>query len=152
VSVKAISLAEAVRKVQLTPFLNPEYYLALGQGSVSPILMSASLVTRDDLFANAHWIHQKVADQKLSDGDSNVKPTARQINILTDVFNSLGWNGGLRKPRKSLDPGAWWNEWNGPAPSTLELSSRLSELCQTDAQLKLLFTTARQLAGVIPCN
>jgi hypothetical protein len=89
---------------------------------------------------------------KLLDGDSNVEPTARQIKILTDVFNSLGWNGGLRKASKSLDPAVWWIEWTGPAPSTLETSSRLSELCQTDAQLKLLFTTARQLAGVIPCQ
>jgi hypothetical protein len=152
VSVKAVSLAEAVRNVQLTPFLNPEYYLRLGLGPISPILLSARLVTRDDLFANAYWVHRKVADQNILDGDSDVKATARQIKILTDVFNSLGWNGGLRKPSKSLDPGAWWNEWNGPALSTLDLSSRLSELCQTDAKPKAVFTTARQLAGVIPCQ
>lgn len=96
VSVKAVSLAEAVRMVQVTLFLSPKYYLGLGPGPTSPILVSARLVTQDDLFAYAHWIHQKIADQKLLDGDSNVKPTARQIKIFTDVFNSLGWNGGLR--------------------------------------------------------
>jgi hypothetical protein len=152
VSVKAVSLAAAVDKVKATPFLDPEYYLGLGQGPASPILLSARLVTRDDLFANAHWVHQKATDEKLLDGDSNVKPTPRYIKILTDIFNSFGWNGGLRRPSKSFDPGAWWNDSDGPATSTVELAGQLSELCQSDAQVKLLFTKARQLAGIIPCQ
>jgi hypothetical protein len=86
-SVKAVSLAEAVNKVQITPFSHPEYYLGLGHGPIKPILLTARLVTRDDMFVNAHWIYQKLADQKLLDWVRNVRPTARQIMILTDVFN-----------------------------------------------------------------
>jgi hypothetical protein len=48
VSVKAVSLAEAVRKVRNTPFLDPGYYLGLGQGPASPILLSAGPVTSND--------------------------------------------------------------------------------------------------------
>jgi hypothetical protein len=152
VSVKAISLVQAVNKVRATPFMDPEHWLGIGAGPFSPTILNARLVTRDDLFANAHWVHQKITDEKLLDGDSNVRPTTRHIKILTDMLNSLGWHGGLRRPSKSLDPGAWWNEVEGPVSSSTELSAQLSELCQSDQQLKVLFTIARQLARAIPCQ
>lgn len=106
----------------MTPFLEPEYYLGIGQGPAPPIHLAVRLVSRDDLFANAHWISQKIADENLLNGDSNLKATTRHIKILTDLFNSLGWNPDLRNPSKSLDPGARWREKDGPATSTTKLA------------------------------
>jgi len=54
VSVKAVSLAQAVGNVQGTPYLDPEYWLGMGQGPFSPIILTGRLVSRNDLFANAH--------------------------------------------------------------------------------------------------
>jgi hypothetical protein len=152
VSMKAISLAEAVNAVRATPFFDPEYWLGMGDGPFSPIILTARLVSRDDLFANANWIHQKVIEDKLLVGDNNAKTTARQIKILTDVFNSFGWNRGLRNPSKSLDPGDWWNETAGSTPGSTDLVGQLNELCQTDSEVKLLFNSARFLAGTVPCR
>jgi hypothetical protein len=152
VTVKAVSLAEAVRKVNNTPYLNPSYWLGYGDGPRSLKPLSARLVSRKNLLDNANWIQQKAVADGIFNGTDANRPTRIQLKALVDIFNALGWNGGLRRPTKSLDPGAWWNEAEGRGNQITSLVDRLNQLCQTDDHFKLLFNTARKQGRPVPCK
>jgi hypothetical protein len=109
VTVTAISLAEAERTVRGTPFMEPAYWLGIGEGPHSPLLLSARLLSREDLLANANWIHRKAMNENIFEGANTNKPNKLQVKSLVSIFNALGWNPNLRRPTKSLDPTAWWN-------------------------------------------
>lgn len=86
------------------------------------------------------------------DGANTNRPTKLQIKVLVGIFNALDWNPGLRRPTKSLDPGAWWNNTDDPAPNGPELVHQLNRLCQTDEEFKVLFNTAKRQGQPIPCK
>ena len=67
-------------------------------------------------------------------------------------MNALGWNPGLRTATKSLAGDAWWN---APVPAQDTVFLELSELCQTDQEIKELFQAARRVGRrpqCLPCK
>jgi hypothetical protein len=152
VSVKARTLEEAVERVLGTPFMTPGYWLGIGDGPFAPMLLSARLISKRNLLDNANWVFQKAADIGILDGGSNNRPTQVQIQVLTDILNAVGWNGGIRRPTKSLHPRAWWNTVDAPPSTTAVLLHQLNEMCQSDADFKRLYLKARAQKGCIPCK
>jgi hypothetical protein len=152
VTVGARTLAEAMEKVNATPFMDPGFWLNQGEGPFSPIPLSARLVTRENLLANANWIYQKAINDNLFTGANGSKPTSVQVKVLADVYNALGWNPGSRTSTKSLDPTAWWMVTPAPASEVTELLHSLNTSCQSDEHIRLLFTVARTQNGSIPCK
>jgi hypothetical protein len=59
-------------------------------------------------------------------------------------MNAFGWNPRLRTATKSLAGDAWWN---GPVPAQDTVFLELSELCQTDQEIRELFQAARKGGG-----
>jgi len=151
VTVRAVSLREATKVVKRTGFLNPEYWLGLGDGPHAPKLISAKVIDRQAFLDNANWVLQQANSAKVFHGQGANKPSKQHIQALTDILNALGWNGDLRTPTKSLRPNAWWNMVAPAAPS---LFGTLAEIYQTDDQIRALFELARANAGRdgIPCK
>jgi hypothetical protein len=141
VTVKAPSLAQAHALVKATDFLLPSYWLGIGDGPHTANLLSANLVSREGLLANANWVYQQAVQADVFRGRGGDTPTKPQIQALTDILNALGWNSGLRSPTKSLDPDAWWH--STPSTDRSEVFQQLSERYQTDDQIMELFEAAR---------
>lgn len=152
VTVKAKTLEEGAARVRETPFMNPSYWLAVGDGVHSPLPLNARLLSKKNFLDNASWVQQKAADDEILDGNNNDKPTCVQIQVLTDILNSLGWNSGLRRPTKWSSNDAWWNSSAPPPSASADLLANLNQRCQSDAEFKLLFQLARAQAGSIPCK
>ena len=78
-------------------------------------------------------------------------PSPAQIQALTDVFNALGWNSGLRSASKSMAADAWWNLSPTSAPT---MFNTLSQRYQTDQDIRELFQLARVNSGTdgLPCK
>jgi len=150
VTVKAKSLQEATARINRTNFLEPSYWLGHGPGPHARKTVSARLLPRQAFLDNALWIQQQATDLNIFLGDSNAKPSSRQLRALTDILNAVGWNNGLRSPSKSLDRKAWWNNDCNKTDPTLYQS--LCEICQTDSQIKDLFNTARSMMVALPCQ
>lgn len=150
VTVKAATLKEARTKVERTGFLEPDYWLSNRDRGSGPYKLSARLVPKEALLANANWVFQQAQDIGLFHGSNNDTPSKLQVQALTDVMNALGWNSGLRRPTKSLDTAAWWNQQaNDTEPDLFQLLGRQH---QTDPDIARLFERARALAGSIPCK
>jgi hypothetical protein len=121
VTVKAPSLREATRAVRRTGFLDPEYWLGLGDGPHSRLPISAKLVERKAFLENANWVYQQAVVGNVFRGQAGDKPSKQQVQALTDILNALGWNGGIRSPTKSLSAHAWWNLSPDAAPTCSSL-------------------------------
>jgi len=132
--------------------MNPGYWLGHGNGPFSPHLVSARLVSRQSLLVNANWIYLKTVEDEIFAGTDSAKPSKLQLQALVDVFNSLGWNPGLRTATKSLNPDAWWNAAMGQASAVMDLLDFLNRTCRTDPQIELLFTVAKDQHGAVPCK
>jgi hypothetical protein len=102
VTVKAPGLHEASRAVRRTGFLDPQYWLGLGDGPHAQHLISAKLVEREAFLENAKWVYQQAVSAKVFQGQAGDKPSKKQVQALTDILNALGLHGGLRSPTKSL--------------------------------------------------
>lgn len=150
VTVKARSLREATARINRTNFLEPSYWLGRGPGPHARKTISARLLPRQAFLDNALWVQQQATDLKIFLGDNNARPSSQQLRVLTDILNAVGWNNGLRSPSKSLEAKAWWNQDSSRTDTTLYQS--LSEICQTDRDIKDLFNTARSMVDAIPCQ
>ncbi|EJT51342.1 hypothetical protein A1Q1_07434 [Trichosporon asahii var. asahii CBS 2479] len=75
--------------------------------------------------------------------DAAAADVSKRISL--DVFNSLGWNAGLRTPTRSLDPVAWWRtvEISDEAMSEVELLAILNRLYPTDLDKRNLVAIIR---------
>jgi hypothetical protein len=142
VTVKAKSLRDAHRFVEATGYLNPEYWLKCGTGRRAVRGLTAKVVTKQGLIANANWVHDQANQAKLFTGASANKPTGQQIQAVVDILNALGWNAGIRSPTKSLDPDAWW--FITPSSDRSGIFQILSERYQTDEGIRELFDRARK--------
>lgn len=153
VTVKAHSLREAHRLVKSTGFLNPSYWLGLGDGPHPPTTLSAQVITRKGLLADANWVYQQAAQADIFHGRGSDRPTKAQIQALTDILNSLGWNSGLRSPTKSLDPEARWH-FHTPSSDRAAIFRHLMSTYQSDEEIMEMFETARSGAHpyAIPCK
>jgi hypothetical protein len=85
-------------------------------------------------------VYQQAVVGNIFRGQAGDKPSKQQVQALTDILNALGWNGGIRSPTKSLAAHAWWNLSPDAAPT---LFNNLSEIYQTDDQIRALFQLAR---------
>lgn len=150
VTVQAESLAQARQRVERTPFLDPAYWLHLGDGPHYANRISARVVERKAFLENANWVHQQAEAAGIFFGTEGNAPSREQVQVLTDILSALGWNKGLRTSTKSLAPDAWWN-LAAARPSVFQ------QLCQryrTDGTIKDLFNLARAAGGVngLPCK
>ena len=150
VMVKAPTLKAAKKIVDQTTFLNPEYWLGVGDGPHAPELLKARLVTKKGLLDNANWVYHQADQLGEFEGDSNRRPSGIQVKALTDVMNGLGWNAGIRKPSKSLDPNAWW--YDNDHTNLPEIFQSLANDFHTNEQIGQLFNMARDATGQIPCK
>jgi hypothetical protein len=151
VTVKASSLREATQIARRTGFLDPEYWLGLGDGTHTRHLISTKVVEREAFLENVNWVYQQAILGKVFQGQASDKPSKQQIQALTDILNALGWNGGFRSPTKSLAASAWWNQSPAAAPTLFNI---LSEIYQTDDQIRALFQLARanSTGDGLPCK
>lgn len=152
VTVRAKSLRDAHRLVSATNFLKPEYWLKTGDGPHAPHGLTAQLVSKDGLLANANWVHNQAAQANMFVGAASDRPSKQQVQAIIDILNALGWNAGIRRPSKSLDPDAWWH--STPSSDRAAIYQELLERHQTDQQIRTLFDKARE-AGPhygLPCK
>ena len=150
VTVKAPSLKVAKRLVDQTSFLDPNYWLGIGDGPHAPELLNARFITKKGLLDNANWIYHQADQLGKFEGDNNKRPSGLQVKALTDLMNGLGWNAGLRKPSKSMDPDAWW--YKEDHENTPEIYQSLANNFHSDEEIGRLFNYARNTAGHVPCK
>jgi hypothetical protein len=150
VTVKAPSLHEATQAVRKTGFLDPRYWLGLGEGPHARHLLSAKVVDRAAFLDNANWVYQQAVSGKVFQGQAGDRPSKQQVQALTDILNALGWYGGIRSPTKSLAVSAW----NMSPTAVPTLFNILSEIYQTDDQIRALFQLARanSTGDSLPCK
>jgi hypothetical protein len=152
VTVRAKSLKDAHRLVSATNFLKPEYWLHTGDGPHARQGLTAQLVSKDGLLANANWVYNQATEANMFVGAASDRPSKEQIQAIVDILNALGWNAGIRSPSKSLDPDAWWH--STPSTDRAAIYQELLERHQTDQQIRALFDRARE-AGPhygLPCK
>lgn len=106
VTVKTPILAAADRLVAQTPFHSPDYRLGLGDGPYAHHCLSAKTAAKEGLLAYANWVYRHDSAW-LFIGRAADKPTPKQLKAVDDVLKAPSWNAGLRRPTKSLSPGAW---------------------------------------------
>lgn len=107
-------------------------------------------MTKKGLLDNANWVYHQADQLGKFEGDNNRRPSGIQVKALTDVMNGLGWNAGIRKPSKSLDPNGWWCD--NDHTNLPEIFQSLANNFHTDQQIGQLFNVARDAAGQIPCK
>lgn len=152
VTVKAKSLRDAHRLVDDTGFLNPSYWLKAGDGNVAYRGLTAQLVTREGLLANANWVYNQAVQSKVFVGAAADTPSKEQVQAIVDILNALGWNAGIRRPTKSLDPNAWWH--STPSTDRATIFRQLIENYQLDDEIRGLFWKAKEGAEyhALPCK
>ena len=152
VTVKAKSLQEAHQLVDETSFQDPSYWLKAGDGHVARRGLTAKLVTREGLLANANWVYNQAAQSDVFTGAAANKPSKEQIQAIVDILNALGWNAGIRRPTKSLDPNAWWHAT--PSTDRANIFRQLITNYQSDDQIRELFQRAKENAEfhALPCK
>jgi hypothetical protein len=155
VTVQAPTLRQATRLVELTPFLQPAFWLDPAQThpELAHLKLAAKLVQVKTLLANANWMHRKLEDSgHLFQRDSST-PTRLQLQCVIDMMAAFGWNKGLRKVTKSLDPTAWWTQV-GDANQALSLIEYLSNQYNTATrQLQLVdLVRTKSPFGYMPCK
>jgi len=152
VTVKAKSLQEAHQLVNDTGFLDPSSWLKAGNGHVAWRGLTAKLVTREGLLANAKWVYDQAAQSDIFTGAAADKPSNQQIQAIVDMLNALGWNAGIRRPTKSLDPNAWWNATL--STDRANIFRQLIANYQSDDQIRELFQRAKENAkfNALPCK
>jgi hypothetical protein len=112
VTVRGVSLREATKVVKRTGFLNPEYWLGLGDGPHTPKPISAKVVSRQAFLDNANWVFQQAESAKVFRGQGATKPSKLHIQALTEA--SMPWGGmGTSDLRQShgvpMPGGIWWH-------------------------------------------
>lgn len=151
VTVKAPSLATAHRLVMATPYLNPNYWLGIGNAAHHDHVIDARLITKAEMLQNANWVHSRAEDKKIFRGAGGAKPTKEQIKAWADMYSALGFNAGYRTATKSLEPMAWWCSGPRSAPT---LYGRLCERYPDGQSIKAFFyhIKGKCLRGALPCK
>jgi len=75
VTIKANSLQDAHRLGEETGFLDPSYWLRVGDGNVAKRGLTAQLVIKEGLLANANSVHSQAAQSNVFVGAAADKPT-----------------------------------------------------------------------------
>ena len=123
-----------------------------GDGNVAYRGLTAQLVTREGLLANANWVYNQAVQSKVFVGAAANTPSKEQVQAIVDILNALGWNAGIRRPTKSLDPNAWWH--STPSTDRATIFRQLIENYQLDDEIRGLFWKAKEGAEyhALPCK
>lgn len=150
VTVRAKTLAEAKARVERTGFLDPKFWLGVGDGTHYRYPFDARLIDTKSYLDGARWMYQRATECKVFEGAAGTKPTNRHIKAITDVLNAVGWNPGLRSPSLSLDPNTWFTNAPNVDRSLLDI---LCETYRTDKEIKGFFNHAKTITDTIglPC-
>lgn len=145
VSVRARTLGEAQRIVNDTGFLRPSTWVNSSDGPLSRFRLDVKVVTKQGLIDNANWVYRQSVAAGIYTGNDHTAATSLDKRTSLDVFNSLGWNAGLRTPTRSLDPVAWWRtvEISDEAMTEVELLAILNRLYPTDLDKRNLVAIIR---------
>jgi hypothetical protein len=126
--------------------------LRAGDGNVAQRGLTAQLVIKEGLLANANWVYNQAAQSNVFVGAAADKPSKEQVQAVVDILNAFGWNAGIRRPTKSLDPNAWWH--STPSTDRATVFRQLIQKYQTDDQIRDLFHKAKEGAEyqALPCK
>jgi hypothetical protein len=149
VTVKAPTLKVAKRSVDQTSLQDLNYWLGIGDGPHAPELLKARFTTKRGLLENANWIYHQADQLGKFAGDDNGRPSGLQVRALTDFMNGLGWNAGLRKSCKSMNPNAWWYEEDHERNRIYQSSANNFH---GNEEIGRLFNFARNAADHVPCK
>ncbi|SPO42077.1 uncharacterized protein PSFLO_07560 [Pseudozyma flocculosa] len=110
VTVQARTLQEAIRKVSHTPFLNANEFLNPSFPLTKPYQLQVKGIGKEQYLTNARDMLAKADSKGIFTGHDHNPATKEAQRIVMDLFNSLGWNSGRRRPTsfKAADP--WWEE------------------------------------------
>ena len=152
VTVGAATLAAARDKIQATALLTPAFWLHPPEHLAS-YKLKATVFTKEGVLANADWMHQKAILAHSFIGDNNAKPSGLQVQAMTDVLASFGWNAGKRRPTKSMSPTAWWiqGEPEGDDESRL-LAAIHIKYNSPPTKYRLLQSVRQHHGGHLPCK
>lgn len=151
VTVGAPTLAEARDKVLATPFFDSGFWLNPPE-PYTAYKLKATLVTKDGLLGNADWVYRQHTLANPFVGTANAKPTKVQVKIMTDVLASFGWNGGKRRPTKSLAGKAWWIVTEPEQTAQTKILADLqAQYTSAAAKVKLVEHVRRHCGKIMPC-
>ena len=120
---------------------------------LSTYKLKATVVTKHGLLANADWMYQRVMMARLLIDDDHARPTQSQVQAMTDVLASFGWNAGKRRPTKSLSPTAWWMVSEQDKDDENTILGRLHyQYNLPHAKHKLLESIRRHHTNYLPCR
>ena len=152
VTVRAVSLREATKVVKRTGFLNPEYWLGLGDGphAPTPHQRQGGRAGRPSWRTPTGCFNKPNLGQSLPWSGGH-KPSKQHIQALTDILNALGWNGGPAHSDKVTASQRLVEHGGTCCPDSLR---HAGEIYQTDDQIRALFELARanSCRDGLPCK
>ncbi|SPO42280.1 uncharacterized protein PSFLO_07763 [Pseudozyma flocculosa] len=110
VTVQARTLQEAIRKVSHTPFLNANEFLNPSFPLTKPYQLQVKGVGKEQYLINARDMLAKTDSKRAFSEDDHNKPSKEVQQIIIDLFNSIGWNMGRRRPTSFRAADPWWEE------------------------------------------
>lgn len=109
VTVQAVTLAEARRKLSHTPFMDWTFWCDTSRRpGMDKYRLEFKVISKEGLLQNAKWVSHQARILSLFRGDNVTTPSAIQQQVMADVLASLGWNAGKKNPTKSHSVTAWW--------------------------------------------
>ena len=153
VTVTAKTLGEARRTVAETRLLDVSFWLPPNDVAFTRFKLDGTVLTKSALLANAHWMHQQAIQSDILSGDPQRAPSTLQIQGMTDVFASFGWNARRRNPTKSMSSTAWWLG-QSEAAEELPIVAAFNKRYMNDnmALVLLQFIRYRHPHKYVPCR
>lgn len=129
-TIQASNMAEAQAAAEGSRYLDAKYLFSAEAGDEQ--LLSHTF-PQQAIFDNTEALLAVAEEKGLFRGNSSKASTLMQRQVVTDVYNALGWNPG-RKPTASDSATAWWKQ--SQAATVLE---QKLERFKTAAETRTLF-------------
>lgn len=130
-TVQARSMTQAKAAAEESRYLDARYLFSTDAGDEQ--LLSHTF-PRQALFDNTEALLSLVEEKCLLRGNSSKSSMLMQRQVVTDLYNALGWNPG-RKPTPLDSAGAWWKQ----SQEATALEQRLEQF-RTAAETRTLFS------------
>ena len=91
------SVRDTHRLLKATSFLDSIHWLRFENGPHATRGLTAKLVSKEGLLANANWAHDQAAQANISCGAASDKPTQEQIQAIVNKLNGLRLECRYRK-------------------------------------------------------
>ena len=139
VSVRALSLQHAVQVAHSSHLLDASFLFSEEAG---PWQLCMHSFSKRELVTDLNTLTALAAEKEIFRGNSSKKSSILQRQVITDLYNALGWNPG-RKPTEWNSASAWWEE----SATTLDVTSQLEQFANpVGARTLFAFVQAR-----LPC-